>query len=216
MSHLFDLSNVYENDMSESLGHRPVKFNPVVSKHTGSHLTEMDLSSHSGTHMDAPVHFIRGGKTIDSFPPDYFSGLAYVLPVDTHDLQEMRIDIFTGHEDQLKKADILLISTGWEKKWKKEDYTWKYPFLSKEAVERIVELGFRFIGVDLISVDPSKRSGKRNGSPAHETLLSHDVLIIENLTNLTGLRNKFLKVYAFPLKIKGCDGAPVRVVAEMP
>lgn len=215
MTHLIDLSNVYENEMSEALGHRPVRFNPVVSQHTGSHLTEMDLSSHSGTHMDAPVHFIKGGKTIDSFPPDYFSGLAYVLPVDAGDFQEMGTDIFTGHEEQLKKADILFISTGWERKWKTEDYTWKYPFLSREAGEKIVEYGFRFIGVDLISVDPSKRSGKRNGSPAHEALLSNNVLVIENLTNLMGVRNKFLKIYAFPLNIKGCDGAPVRVVAEI-
>lgn len=214
MTHLLDLSNIYESDMSEALGHRPVKFSPVVSEHTGSHLTEMDLSSHSGTHMDAPVHFIQGGKTIDSFPLDYFSGIAYVLPVDAHDLQEIGMEIFNGHEKQLEKTDILLISTGWEKKWKEEDYTWKYPFLTKEAAEKIVDMGFRFIGVDLISVDPSKRSGKRNGSPAHEMLLSHEVLIIENLTNLMGIRNEFVKIYAFPLKIRGCDGAPVRVVAE--
>lgn len=215
MTNLIDLSNIFENDMSEALGHRPVSFNPVVSQHTGSHLTEMDLSSHSGTHMDAPVHFISGGRTIDSFPPDYFMGLAYVLSADAGDFQEIGTDLFNDHEEQLKKADVLIMSTGWEKKWKTEDYTWKYPFLSKGASEKIVEFGFRFIGVDLISVDPSKRSGKRIGSPAHEELLSNEILIIENLTNLIGVRNRFLKIFAFPLRIKGCDGAPVRVVAEV-
>lgn len=215
MGSLVDLSHAFESNMSEALGHRPVMLNPVVSTHTGSHITELDISSHSGTHMDAPVHFIEGGKSIDQFPPDFFTGMAYTIHIEAKEFEEINVGELEKYNEFMDEAKILFISTGWENKWKTADYAWKYPYLSSEAANYIVKKKFKFIGIDTISVDPSVKSGRRNGSPAHKALLGNEILIIENLKGLLPITNKMVRVMSFPLKIKSCDGAPVRVIAEV-
>ena len=91
----------------------------------------------------------------------------------------------------------------------------EHPYVSEEAAHWLVERRVKMLGLDLITVDlPQAMRPTPFGYPVHHTLLENNVLIIENMTNLQDLRGRRVTLYAFPLAIRGADGAQARVVAE--
>ena len=211
----YDLSQAYREGMPEAAGHEKLALQEHVSELTGSHITNIRLNSHTGTHIDAPFHFLRDKPTIDEIPLERFTGRAAVINIEKKELEQITPNDLVPYKNVIEETEILFIRTGWEEKWSQEDYTWKYPYVSKEAAEYLASTKIKIFGTDTISPDPSVKSGlrKKTGSPAHVTLLSHDILVIENLTNLKSVLGKKLLVFAFPLKIIGSDGSPIRVVA---
>jgi kynurenine formamidase len=167
----------------------------------GFNLTAVGLSSHTGTHVDAPDHVEPGGPSITAFPVDRFRYAARVV--------DCRVDASTPITvDRLPPADgadLLLFHTGWDAHWGEERY-WEHPFLTpacaRECAARDVD-----VGIDAPSVDgPDAHLG------AHHELLRQNRLIIENLRGLGDLPGR-VTVYAFPLPLSPGDGAPARVVA---
>lgn len=158
---------------------------------------------HMGTHIDAPGHFTDNNKKITDFPVTTFIGDAYCI--DVREYKEITQDVLKSAP--LIKDAIILLYTGWDKQLHEPHYYYDHPVISQECAQLLVDAKIKMIGVDFPSVDNAPYL-------IHKLLLSNDILIIENLTNLSSLINKHFKLIALPLKIDA-HGAPTRVIAEI-
>ena len=210
-----DFSHTYEEGMPEAAGHAPMKAERVNNKNTGSRITNITFNSHCGTHIDAPYHYVDGGRTIDTFSPEFFHGMAAVLDLAKDEFKAVTYQDIHANRELISAADFVFISTGWEEKWNLDEYIWKYPYVSAEAAEYLTEFNIRMVGTDTMSPDPSLKSGLRKGSPAHMALLPKNILIIENLTGMKLVAGKIVEVYCFPLKFAKGDGSPTRIVGRL-
>jgi kynurenine formamidase len=107
---------------------------------------------------------------------------------------------------KIKRARKLVINTGWSKAWGKPEYFNRHPVMTAEAAEFLVDSGVQLVGIDTPSVD-------RPPFPAHTPLLTHDVVIVENLAKLNGIRNEVFELIVLPLKITAREASPVRAIA---
>lgn len=173
----------------------------------------IDLNVHTATHLDAPFHFYPEGKTIEQMPIDRFQGEA--VPVDLFGIAADTA-ITSKHLEpyaaKIKQGDIILLCTGWSKKrgYTKEYYN-QWPYLSRDGAEWMVEKGIKGVGIDGFSIGGW---GIEKAVPAHEVLLSNEIWPLEELYLTEELLEEerwFLS--AFPLKLQGFGGAPVRAVA---
>lgn len=161
----------------------------------------ISVGTHVGTHIDAPLHMIDGGKSLDQFPIDKFIGRGRLVKIDGNDFDAVK-------QAGIQEGDIVLLSTGMGDKYLEPAYFDEYPVMSDEIAKFLVDSKVKMIGLDACSVDGP------DGFPIHKILLAGDVLIIENLTNLSALEGKNFKVYALPLNLQ-IDGSPARVVSEI-
>lgn len=216
MKKLVDLSRSYFPNMPEAYGHRNFEIERYTNPKTNSRLSFLKFTSHTGTHIDAPFHFIDGGETIDQFNVEEFTGIGYTINLLKGSNEAITLPEIEENVKQFSDAKFLFIRTGWEEKWNmgdKEAYVNAHPYIEEEAA-RFLASKIKFLGIDTISPEATFSSGKRLGSPVHEILLSKRVLIIENLCGLKEVTGYRFLVYAFPLNLIGTDGAPARVVAE--
>ncbi|HKU18394.1 MAG TPA: cyclase family protein [Candidatus Saccharimonadales bacterium] len=162
----------------------------------------ISVNTHVGTHIDAPLHMIADGKTLDQVPIEQFVGRGRLVEVGkTFDLEELK-------QADIQEGDIVLFRTGMSEHYHEPVYFEEYPVMSKEIAQWLVERKVKMVGVDAGSVDNA------DDFPIHKILLGGNVLIVENLTNLDQLTGKGFTVYALPIKLD-IDGAPARVIAEV-
>lgn len=173
------------------------------------------LGTHSGTHMDAPLHFISQGNTIDEIPLSRLIG--GVTIVDFSRLQENEV-VTRKMLERISISKRMIFNFGWGKNWKKSNFFMGYPFLSYEAAEYLISEKIEVLGMDTPSPDDSRVNvcdpnlERCNDSPIHKLLLKHGIIIIEYLANLNEIEQpEGWNLLALPLKIKGADGAPIRV-----
>ena len=177
-------------------------------------ISEVRLATHAGTHVDAPWHFVENGRTIDQVPLEDLRGSAVVVPVDRGAREPIPAADLENSPEPIRARDIVLLATGWGAKFESPEYE-EHPYVSEEAAQWLVDHRVKMLGLDLITVDlPQVMRPTPFGYPVHHLLLGNDVLIIENLTNLDALRGRRVTLYAFPLAVRGADGAQARVVAE--
>lgn len=186
----------------------PILMQACTLEDVGFREKKWTMYSHTGTHMDAPAHMISDGKTLDQFPIEKFVGRGMVLDVRECTAKEIPLVRVQSYESILKTIDFLLIQTGWEEYWGSEQYVSGFPALSVEAAKYLMQFSLKGIGVDAISIDLMDTTT----FPIHEILLGNDLVIIENLKNLSLIEGQF-DFYAFPLKVVDADGSPVRAVA---
>jgi kynurenine formamidase len=212
-SRWIDLSHDFYEGMPYNKLLDPPKIEPVYTLDTHLfQITSYTFLTHFSTHMDAPCHFIRGGKSIDQIPPEQSTGTAIVLDLPKPPYGEITLGDLEKAEPKVQPGDIVFLRTGWGAKFELEEYH-DHPYLSGESAGWLVDRGAKIVGVDFITVDlPPQRRKKGFDCPAHRTLLGNDVLIIENL-NLEEVAGRRLQVFCFPIKLRGCDGAPTRVMA---
>lgn len=161
----------------------------------------VSVGTHVGTHVDAPAHMIAGGKKLDQIKVERFVGNGvYIKTGKDITLEKVKA---AG----IKKGDIVLLDTGMSDFYHQEEYYNNYPAIPENAANYFVERKIKMVGVDMCSVD-------HEPFPVHKILLKNEVLIIENLTNLSQLGGKNFKVYALPINLE-IDGAPARVIAEI-
>lgn len=160
-------------------------------------------SVHMGTHIDAPGHFIANGKKITDFPIDRFMGQA--VCIDARNQKVITSDMLA--DIALHKDIIVIFCTEWDTKLHEPGYYLDHPVISAECTEYLISTGIKMVGVDMPSVDNEPYD-------IHKLFLSNDILIIENLTNLTDLIGKAFNIIALPLKIDA-HGAPARVIAQL-
>jgi arylformamidase len=180
----------------------------------GRETRKITLGTHSGTHMDAPLHFIPKGNSIDKIPLDRLIGDVTIirltnLPEDTCISRQM-IEPFP-------LSRRIIFFTGRGQRWNTNAYYHGYPYLSLDAAQYLVDNGVDLIGLDTPSPDDSRtRIGNPainadEDSPAHKFFLSHGVILVEYLANLESLKDyNGWKLIVMPLKIAGADGSPVR------
>lgn len=166
----------------------------------------ISVGIHCGTHMDAPFHFFEDGATIDQVDLRHCVGEAHLVRVDVPADGKIERSNLTSYADQLARCGKVVLSTGWAKQWGSAEYFTQHPILTPEAANFLIECGVHLVGVDFPSVD-------RAPFPTHVVLLSHNVLILENLTNLSAIRANSFQLVAVPLKFTGRDGSPVRAIA---
>lgn len=177
----------------------------------GWRTTLISLSSHTGTHMDAPAHLIPGGKTLDQLPNETFFGFGLV--VDVRGCVGRRIELadINVTSSEISGADFLLFRTGWSEKWETEEYMTGFPVLSPLSAEWLSEKKLKGIGFDAISADPVDSASNE----VHKILLSKGLVIIENLRNLDMVGYRPFCMAALPISLLDQDGGPVRVMAVL-
>lgn len=170
-------------------------------------LSRIDLSVHTGTHMDAPFHFFNGADTIDRIPLERCVALTRL--VDLRDIapkHEIRREHIETRCPAPLRARAAVLHTGWAEHWGDPRYFNDHPCLAADAAQSLVDCGVQLVGVDMPSVD-------RAPYPAHQILLRAGVPIVENLTNLEAIGADLFQLLVLPLKLTGRDGSPVRAVA---
>lgn len=159
------------------------------------------VGTHIGTHVDAPRHMVKDGKSLDQVSLEKFSGRGILVDV------RRDFDLAKVKQSNIRQGDIALFYTGMGHVYHKSEYYDSYPAVTEEIANYLVAKKVKMVGVDMCSVD-------HEPFPVHRILLKEEILIIENLTNLESLEGKEFKIYAFPIKLQ-IDGAPTRVVAEI-
>jgi kynurenine formamidase len=177
--------------------------------------TELEMVTHAGSHLEAPVHLFEGGQSIDEYDADRFVGHAVVHEVDAEPLEEVGLGRIRPAGERLEAGDALLLRTGWDAYAGEERYG-DHPYITEAAAEWVVDRGVSWLGVDSLSPElpPQERPDGDFDYPVHTTLLESDVLIAENLTNLGAVVGERVEVNAVPLRLVGSDGSPVRVLAR--
>lgn len=181
----------------------------------GRQTCKVTFGTHTGTQVDAPLHFIKDGKSIDQVPLDTLLG-----PVKIFDFTHKKPGEFVSREEleALELGDRILFYFGWDKIWPHKKYYDAYPWFNEGAAKYLVEKGVKLIGFDTPSPDdPSTKLegellGTEQDSPIHKILLGNDVIIAEYLANLGTLDSlDGWTLAALPLKITGADGSPARI-----
>jgi kynurenine formamidase len=199
----------------------PVHWHPAVEiTHLGRHGIEnretrkLVLGTHTGTHCDAPRHFVPGGQTIDQLPLDTFIGPARLL--DFSAMPDGSVVTRGDLADRLHDArpQRLVLRFGWDRHWGTRKYYKDHPFLADDAAEWLLRRGVKLLAMDTpMPDDPANGSSSANDSPVHKILLGGGMILVEYLTNLSALRRSTFELFVLPLKIRDGDGAPARVVA---
>lgn len=173
--------------------------------------TNLSIYSHAGTHMDAPLHFIDGGGTVDALPPEKCIGAALVVDLSFKEPGSL-IDVadLGPAAQKIGRGARVLLRTDWDLHAELEDYRRSFPRISLELAEWFVARGVWLVGVESPSV--AALQNMEELTRVHLALLENDIVIVEGLANLRLLPPEVYFI-ALPLKIDGGDGSPVRAVA---
>jgi arylformamidase len=169
-----------------------------------ANLTRVSMSAHTGTHMDAPLHFVPDGEAMEDAPLDVLMGSARVVAIEG----EEAIDWGQLESLDLEEGDRVLFRTrNSERRWWERDFDPSYVSISPEAAEFLGEVGVALVGVDYLSV-----GGYESGGPeTHRALLGAGVWIVEGL-DLSSVEPGDYELICLPVKLVGSDGAPARVL----
>ncbi|XP_042912025.1 isatin hydrolase-like isoform X1 [Parasteatoda tepidariorum] len=190
---------------------------------------DFSTSTHTGTHMDAPAHFVKGEITVDEIPARSFFGKAAVIDITRK--ASLSPDAVATVEDVMNwerttqrclNGTIVLLNSGWGHKWNDRDAflgsssddtsTLHFPGFSPEACKWMTECrSIKGVGVDTASIDP----GTTKISPCHGYVLRHRLFALENVANIDKLPISGATLYVFPMKIGKGSGAPTRIVASV-
>ncbi|QYJ15942.1 Kynurenine formamidase [Rubrobacter xylanophilus DSM 9941] len=210
-----DLSRRVEPGMQVYPGDPGVRFEPAATlEEDGVNVLGICMGSHSGTHVDAPYHFIAGGARVDELDPGLFVGPAVVLDFRGKGPRERTTAGDLGpYRNRLSRDVIAVVRTGWEEHYGTPLY-YDHPFLDPGAARMLIEAGVRTVAIDALSVDETVAEGPHpEGYPAHRIILGAGGVIAENLANLGALDFPDPFVSLLPIRLGEADGAPVRAVA---
>lgn len=170
----------------------------------GNTLSMISMGSHTGTHMDAPLHFIRQGIGIDKMPLDTTVGRARVIEI--QDTESIKPEELIHH--RIRRGERILFKTrNSSRGWQTHTFIEDFVYISKEAAHFLAERKVRVVGVDYLSVG----GFKRDGMETHRALLEGGVWIIEGL-DLSSVKPGKYDLICLPLKIEQGDGAPARAI----
>jgi arylformamidase len=203
-------------DLSHEITHQMAVFpaDPAVGvlRHhnyqNGYFVSQVIFGTHTGTHIDVPIHKIKGGRSVDEVPIDRFVQKAFVMDLTCLEpLEEMTRRHLEPYAEKVKSVQALIIKTGWGKHFGNDDFFTSFPGISEEAVSWFMEKGIKLVGLESPSVNAVKHE------KIHTLLLNNDIYIVESLNNVDKISTEYVGFYAVPLKLKGLDGSPVRAFA---
>lgn len=205
-----DLTHIICSDMSVFPGDEQPIFEKVSTLEVdGFREKRITISSHTGTHIDAPAHMLRRGACLEDLDIENFIGRATILDFSNTAIELIDVCSLKPFEDKIKDIEFIIIKTGWSKYWGNKKYYKDFPSLSEEAAKWLAEFNLKGIGIDALSIDDIKSET----FVVHKILMKKNIIIIENLTNLDGIHNEHFVLSVMPLKNKNADGSPVRAIA---
>lgn len=174
-----------------------------MNKGDMNNLSFISMGSHTGTHMDAPLHFFANGKGLEKMPFTATIGPARVLEI--RDKQCIRAEEIKAYK--IKPGERILFKTRNSTYWKNDAFYEEFVYIAPDAAEYLASLPVTVIGIDYLSVDGYKDDGDRT----HKALLSAGIWIIEGL-NLAKVEPGNYELICLPIKILNSDGAPARAI----
>jgi arylformamidase len=204
---LLDVSVPLRPTLPTYPGNPPFQLDPIkrIADGASSNVSRLVLGTHSGTHVDAPRHFLDDGESVDALALDLLIGRTRVIEI----ARRGAILVEDLEAAGLREDIRVLFKTPNSALWNSNAFHDDYTYLSPAAAQYLVEQGVKVVGIDYLSVEQFKKPG----APAHRTLLSNDVVIIEGL-DLSDAEPGMYEMYCLPLLITGADGAPARVVLK--
>lgn len=183
----------------------------------GRETRRVELGTHTGTQVDAPLHFIRGGDSIDTLPLEKLVG-----PVTMIDCSRFTNNqaVTASFLKDMKLSRRLIFWFDWSKHWGTDQYYKDYPYFAIDAAEYLAKSDVVLVGFDTCSPEDSRIKlappilGTDGDSPIHKILLGNGVVLVEYLANLDRIvKGNDWNIAALPLKLQGADGSPARVIA---
>lgn len=215
LGRIVDLSVVIDDATQTYPGDPPPSLRPATRIETeGFNVLSLRLGSHTGTHVDAPYHFVPDGSRLEEVELSRFAGPGVVADVTSHEPGQPIVwyDL-RGVEERLERGAILVLRTGWSDRYLGTERYYEHPHLDADACARVLELGVRTIAIDALNPDPTVVDGE-GAFPVHELVLGAGGVICENLTNLGAVEGFEPLVCLFPIRLgNDADGAPCRAVA---
>jgi len=174
----------------------------------GCNMTQLVLSSHGGTHVDSPYHFIESGTSVDRVALEKCIGPALVMDFSgMAGKRDLVVSDLAPREEALTPGTRLLLRTDWYKRFPKPEYYTAFCGVSVELAQWLAERDIALIGVETPAIHPKEYEA------VHKAFLSREIVIVEGLANLDALTSERVTFAALPLKLEGVDGSPVRAVA---
>jgi len=175
----------------------------------GYNLELLFLSTHTGTHIDAPFHFMKNGKKIHEIKPERLVNEAVLIKVGkkaNRSISKTDIRKFEQKNGKIENGSTVIFYTGWQKNLNKEFYFTKNPGLSVSAAKYLASKKINMVGIDSPSID----LGTDSKFSVHHVLAKNNILIVENLANLGMIKSNNFHLITSPLKLKNATGSPIR------
>lgn len=209
-----DLTLTISNSIPSFPGSPSPQFLPWSSlKEEGYNLELLFLSSHTGTHIDAPYHFTPNGTKIHQIPVNRLIRNALLIKIKKGKDQSIsKRDLldFERKNGTIKNFSSVVFFTNWQKNLNKKYYFTNNPGLSKSAGKYLASKKINLVGIDSPSID----LGKDKSFSSHKIFAENNVLIVENLSNLEKIPSRRFNLIVLPLKLKDATGSPVRAIAS--
>jgi len=204
---IIDLSHKIQDGLTGYPGDEVPRLVPTLTHSADGILSSrIELSCHTGTHIDSPLHFRDGWPSVAEMSVAAFAGAAIRLEAPVGATPgPLAAELLTAVD--LAGVDFVLLHTGWDRFWGTERYYGSWPFLGYELARLLVNADLKGVGLDTPSVDPL------DGRDVHDLFAACGYINIENLTNLASLPPDRFTFMALPLKLAGVEASPVRAVA---
>ena len=181
-------------------------------KEDGYNLELLFLSTHTGTHMDAPYHFLEKGAKIHEISLKKLVSEAILIQCrkkSGESITKTDIQKFEKKHGKINGFSSVIFSTGWQRNLQKKYYFTKNPGLSVSAAKYLASKKINLVGIDSPSID----LGKDSKFSVHQIFAKKGMLIVENLANLEKIKSSKFHLVVLPLKLKNATGSPVRAIA---
>ncbi len=204
---IYDVSVGITPEMPVWPGNPPVSLERVnkIEEGANSNVSQLKIGVHTGTHVDAPVHFIQGAAGVEALPLKMLTGRVYVVEISNSDLLDAETLEASGIPPRTKRV---LFKTRNSQLWAKgvQEFQRDFVAVDSSGATWLVQRKIQLVGVDYLSVAPFGQS-----RPAHRILLEAGVLVVEGL-DLSSVSQGRYAFYCLPLKLVGSDGAPARAI----
>jgi arylformamidase len=201
---IYDISAPLYSDMPVYPGDPRVTIEPAlrIEKGDAANVSRLSMSTHSGTHIDAPRHISSQGVSVDHLCLSLLTGRALVVEIGgTKKIGRKELEPFP-----VKGEERLLLKTGNSLLWGRPGFTEDFAHLTEDGADYLMGIGITLIGIDYLSIEAFNGDGA-----VHRKLLEHGVIILEGL-NLDGVKGGVYELICLPLKIQAGDGAPARAI----
>jgi kynurenine formamidase len=201
---IVDLTMTIQEGMVTYPGHPHVEITQLARfGYEGKETRKLVLGTHTGTHVDAPRHFIEGGKTVDDIPLDVLCGPARLFDY-SHD------SMGANPPKTCRSMERVLLRFDGDKRLGTFGYYKNQPWVTEHFAHWIIDSGCKLVGLDTPMPDSYEDI---DTMPIHKLLLGAGIVIVEYMVNLASIQAETFQLIVAPLKVKDGDGAPARCFA---
>jgi arylformamidase len=205
---IFDVTVPIKNFMPVWPGDPQVENRLVSSIEKGeeANVTNIQMSAHTGTHIDAPKHYIKSGTAIEGLSLTTLLGEVEVVEIDFRNSQIDALTLIKVNRNEWSQRVLFKTNNSILRLLEKDYFYQNFTALLPDAAEYLVQKGVKLVGIDYLSIAPFE-----NGSDTHIILLENDVVVLEGL-NLADISPGIYELIALPILLEGAEGSPARVL----